>query len=277
MTIDPGPRDVFVLSGGGARGAVQVGMAQALLERGVRPAALVGTSVGALNAAFLASRPTPEGAAALADQWAGLTGRDIFPGRYWTRIGHLVRHPTSVYSSDGLARLIAAWVPVPRLEHLPLPLRVVTTHLATGRAVYHDRGDLGRLLLASSALPGIFDPVTLPDPTGVRSGLHVDGGVADLVPVAGAAGLAPRRVFVLDASVPVRPRRVRTPLDVLVASLAVAMRVRAPVDLGPGVEMHHLRVPDLGVRMNDFSRTAEHLALGRSAVERSFPEVPAAA
>jgi predicted acylesterase/phospholipase RssA len=49
----PAPNDVFVLSGGAARGAVQAGMMQALAEAGILPCGLVGTSVGALNAAFM--------------------------------------------------------------------------------------------------------------------------------------------------------------------------------------------------------------------------------
>ncbi|MEI5676537.1 MULTISPECIES: patatin-like phospholipase family protein [Nocardioides] len=264
-------RDVLVLSGGAARGAVQVGMAEVLLARGVRPAALVGTSVGALNAAYLAADPTPTGAARLGALWSGLSGRDVFPGSPWTRLGHVVRNPASLYSSAGLQRMIAAWAPTARLEDLPVPVRVVTARLDTSEAVYHSSGELARLLLASTALPGIFDPVRLDD------GTHVDGGIADLVPVAGTAGLGATRIFVLDASVPARLGRVRSPLDVLLASLACSMRVRAAVDPGPGVEVHHLRAPDLGTRMSDFSRTRDHLALGReAALEHLFP-VPTAA
>src|SRR5213596_825375 len=51
------PRTAFVLSGGASLGALQVGMLEALYERGITPDFLVGTSVGALNAAFVASRP----------------------------------------------------------------------------------------------------------------------------------------------------------------------------------------------------------------------------
>jgi NTE family protein len=44
----------FVLGGGGARGALQVGALRALLESGLRPDLLVGTSIGAVNAVVLA-------------------------------------------------------------------------------------------------------------------------------------------------------------------------------------------------------------------------------
>ncbi len=258
-------RDVVVLSGGASRGAVQVGMMRALVEAGIRPAAYVGTSVGALNAAFLAGSD-PDHLPARVDElgrhWEGISTRDVFPGSHWTRIGHVVRHPASLYSSSGVQQLVRSWTAHERLEDLPTPLRVVTTRLETSEAVYHDRGDLRTLLLASTALPSIFDPVRLRGDDGPET--HVDGGIADLVPLAGAPALAPTRVFVLDASVPARLRKVRTPIDVLLASLAVSMRVRPTVSM-PGVEVVHLTAPDLGIRMHDFSRTAEHVAMGHRA------------
>jgi NTE family protein len=255
-------RDVFILSGGAARGAVHVGMMQTLLEAGIVPHALVGTSVRALNAAFMGWQTGLDRVHELAEQWLRLTTRDIFPGGTWSRIAHLAqRHPYLV-SSSALSQLIGAWVPVSRLEDLTTPVRVTTTPLAGTGVVYHDRGDVADLLLASTAVPGVFAPVHLTDPDGVRT-LHVDGGITDLVPVAGAADLLPTRVFVLDASVPPRTTHARTPIEILVASLGVAMRARPMVDLGPDVTVHHLRAPDLGTRMTDFSRTPEHLALGR--------------
>ena len=62
-------RDVFVLSGGANRGAVQVGMMDVLLEHGIVPDALVGTSVGALNAAFMGLRPDRDRVRELAHRW----------------------------------------------------------------------------------------------------------------------------------------------------------------------------------------------------------------
>jgi NTE family protein len=239
-------------------------MMQTLLEAGVVPHAFVGTSVGALNAAFMAWQPTLDRVHELTEHWHRMRTQDIFPGRVWSRLAHIAQGHTYLYSSDALRRLIAEWVPATRLEDLPTPIRVTTTPLVGNGAVYHGRGDLADVLLASTAVPGIFAPVHLADEAGGQS-LHVDGGIADLVPVAGAADLAPARVFVLDASVPPRMPQARTPIEVLVASLGVAMRARPMVDLGPDVEVHHLRTPDLGTRMTDFSRTAEHLALGRRA------------
>jgi predicted acylesterase/phospholipase RssA len=76
------PRTAFVLSGGASLSAVQVGMLQALYEQGIAPDFLVGTSAGALNAAFVASRPqVPTTARRLGRIWRDLQRGDIFPVR----------------------------------------------------------------------------------------------------------------------------------------------------------------------------------------------------
>ncbi|MCW2752767.1 MAG: hypothetical protein JWQ32_178 [Marmoricola sp.] len=254
--------NVFVLSGGAARGAVQVGMMQTLIEAGIVPDALVGTSVGALNAAFMGWQPDPNRVHELAERWLRLTTRDIFPGGNWSRLGHLAQRHAYLFSSGALRTLIDAWIPVARLEDLTTPVRVTTTPLASSAATYHDSGPIADLLLASAAMPGVFAPVELTDHAGVRTP-HVDGGVADLVPVAGAKDFNPQRVFVLDATVPARLPHARTPIEIVVASLSVAMRVRPFPDLGHRVVVHHLVGPDLGITTTDFTRTAEHLSLGR--------------
>src|SRR3954471_6165275 len=74
------PRTAFVLSGGASLGALQVGMLQALYELGITADFLVGASVGALNAAFVASRPeSSQPARELGRVWRDLQREDIFP------------------------------------------------------------------------------------------------------------------------------------------------------------------------------------------------------
>jgi NTE family protein len=260
-------RNVFVFSGGANRGAVQVGMLEVLLEHGIVPHALVGTSVGALNAAFMGCRPDRARVQELKVKWLRLSTRDIFPGGTLTRVGHLLRQRPYLFSPHALANLIADWLPPAKhLEDLETPVRIVTTPLAGEAAVYHRHGRLDQLLLASAAVPAVFPPVHLPESCGFP-GPHVDGGISDLVPISGAADLAPTRVFVLDASVPARLPRGRTPIDVLVASLGVATRVRPAPDLGPGVAVHRMTTPDRNVAMTDFSWTRGHIADGRAAAE----------
>src|SRR3954454_18829131 len=78
--IQQEPRTAVVLAGGASLGAMQAGMLRALYERGIQPDLLVGTSAGALNAAFVASRPQIiQTADRLARVWRGLRRSDVFP------------------------------------------------------------------------------------------------------------------------------------------------------------------------------------------------------
>jgi len=73
------PKTALVLAGGGSLGSVQVGMLRALAARGVRPDLIVGSSVGALNAAHYAGMPTADGVEKLAGIWRSLRRQDVFP------------------------------------------------------------------------------------------------------------------------------------------------------------------------------------------------------
>src|SRR4051812_4441384 len=93
--IQQEPRTAFVLAGGASLGALQAGMLHALYERGITPDFLVGTSAGALNAAYVASRPqTPQTAKDLARVWLGLHRQDVFPIHPPTPIGGARNRPS---------------------------------------------------------------------------------------------------------------------------------------------------------------------------------------
>jgi NTE family protein len=82
----------FVLSGGASLGAVQVGMLRALYERGIRPDLIVATSAGAINGAFIASRPqTVETADELAAIWGRVRRAAGFPREPAQRAARLPR------------------------------------------------------------------------------------------------------------------------------------------------------------------------------------------
>src|SRR6266571_7345842 len=110
------PRTAFVLAGGAALGAMQAGMVHALYERGIVPDLLIGTSAGALNAAFLASRPaTVVTAEQLAAIWRGLRRKGILPLRPATLIGGLAGRRGHLFPGRGLRRLATRHLQFQRL------------------------------------------------------------------------------------------------------------------------------------------------------------------
>src|ERR1700692_4031291 len=104
--------DAFVLGGGGVLGAAEVGMARALLEAGVHPDLVCGTSVGAINGAAIAADPTPEGAEHLLAIWDALAEEGVLDGSLIRRVAEVVRHRTSLHGNGALRRMLRETLPV---------------------------------------------------------------------------------------------------------------------------------------------------------------------
>lgn len=207
----------FVLSGGGAAGAWQVGQLRALLEAGVRPDLVVGTSVGAINAAVIAEDPSLEGADRLARIWTRTRRSDLLPPWGWGRLGALSKR--ALYSSHGLRRLIERNLSYRLIEEAAIPLKVVTTSLETGEARVLTTGPVVEALLASAAIPGIYPSVRI---GGERL---VDGGITGNVPVAPAVEAGAEEIFVLAASSRCPPPApVERLQDVLLFSASLLLR-----------------------------------------------------
>lgn len=266
-------RDIFVLSGGGSRGAGQVGMLRALWAAGITPDLLIGGSVGAVNACFMGSHPSAAGVEDLAEHWRGMS-EEALCGRRRGVLLNVARRRPYLFSADRFRRLVADWVPTYHLENLAVPVRIATTDIATGRAVHHDHGYIPDLVAASAALPGIFPPVRLWGAGGPRT--HVDAGVAENVPLSGALGVAAAgdRVWVLDVTrAPATTRTLRTPLDVLIASLSASVRNREEPQLPQGAEVIRCKLDeayDCGA-VFDFSHHDELFRLGEEAVASALP------
>jgi len=201
----------FVLGGGGVLGAVEVGMLRALLEAGVRPDLVVGTSVGAVNGAAFAADPTLEGVARLGGLWQELSGGEVFGGSLLTRARTVLRTGTSLHSSDPLRALLEQHLPGRGFEDLAVPFQCVAAEIERARERWFDSGALVPALLASCAVPGLFPPVQI-------DGRHyLDGGLVHSIPVGRAVQLGARTVYVLqvgrieqDLVAPTRPWQVGT-------------------------------------------------------------------
>ncbi len=184
-------RTALVLSGGGSLGAVQVGMLQALSRANLEVDLIVGASVGALNGAFYADDPTPEGTDRLAELWRRLRRKDVFPLTLWSGIKALLLGRDHLIEPTRLRRIVRNTLHHARFEDLPLPLHVVATNVLSGQAVVLSEGDVETALLASTAIPVVFPAVQL-------DGRYlVDGGVSTNTPIASAVELGAQRIIVL--------------------------------------------------------------------------------
>jgi NTE family protein len=183
----------FVLTGGASLGAVQVGMLQALARGGIRPDFLIGSSAGALNAAFLAGREWPASTGDLERVWLGLSRRDVFPMGPLSSLLGLMGRRDSIISPSSVEAIIRRHITYDRLEDAAIPVHVMATDALTGAEVRISRGPVVDALRASTAIPGVFPPV--------RIGHHylMDGGVANNAPISQAIDLGADTVYVLPA------------------------------------------------------------------------------
>jgi NTE family protein len=186
------PRTAFVLSGGASLGAMQVGMLQALYEHGVIPDLLVATSAGALNAAFVASRPqTVTTARELGRVWRGLTREDIFPVSMSALVGGLCGRRDHLVPDRGLRQLVRRHVQFDDLADAAIPLHIVAFDLSEGQEALLSEGPAEDAIVAAASIPGLFPPVTIGDRR------VIDGGVMNNTPISHAVALGAERIYVL--------------------------------------------------------------------------------
>jgi NTE family protein len=246
----------FVLSGGASLGAVQVGMLQALSDAGVVADLLVGSSVGAINAAWVAGHPGPESLDTLAEIWRGLRRSTVFPVNPLLGAAAVMGQRNHFVSSDGLRSLLERYLPFRRLEEARIPLHVVATDLVTGRGVVLSRGAAIPALMASAAIPAVFPSVRI----GGR--ILIDGGVADYAPISQAVALGSDRIYVLPAAhacALASPPRSAVAMALHSLNLMIESRMAADAERLYGeVELHVLPHPcPLSVSPADFSHAGE--------------------
>jgi NTE family protein len=263
----------LVLSGGGAKGAYEAGVAAVFVERGVPIRLVAGSSAGALNAAMIADGRVER----LEALWRGLTRDRVYslrpsvlfagllPG--WLTLLTLDR-AGSLFDPDPLRELIDASVDLDRIRASPVRLLVVTTDLARREQRLFDNRTLTReALMAAAAVPGAFPAVE------VDGALLVDGGLTGRAPVlealAAAAGVE-RAVVVMSYAPDERGNPPTTMRRAVEEAFEMGMihQIRRDVELArlkfPAVELHVLTPSaPLGLRPLDFDPTAIVRALER--------------
>jgi NTE family protein len=227
----------FVLGGGGLLGANEVGMLRALTEARIRPDLVVGTSIGALNGAFIAADPD-HAAETLTELWSGENLRVVFSETVLGRAVRLVRSGTHLHDVEPLRAQLAETLPAENFTDLQLPFNCVAASIEDASARWFTSGPVVPAVIASCAVPGLLPPVEI-------DGHHYfDGGLVDSIPVGRAVALGATTVYVLHAGRIESPLPVPTrPWEVGLVAFEIARRHRFHEEMSslpPGVRVNVL-------------------------------------
>ena len=251
------PKIALVLGGGAARGFAHVGVIRVLEQEKIPIDLIVGTSVGSLIGAIYASDLN-----SFELEWTAfsLERDDIFDYAFlstFTGMGPV--------KGDKLEEFVRSKIPTANIENLKLPFAAVATDLNRGTRVVLDRGPVARAVRASSAIPGVFNPVNY------QNRLLVDGGVLDNLPIDVARERGADLVIAVDISENVTNFDITNLIDVVLQSVNImssenlkCRKKDADVLITPAVG---------NVGMLDFTQKKQCMQAGIAAAQKAMPEI----
>lgn len=285
--LAPEPRIGLVLGGGGARGFAHIGTLKMLDSLGIEVDCIAGTSIGSILGGLYATGHTglEIERIALETEWSELFAdrppRKMLPyrrrresGRYTLEFGLRDRRvaPASglIFGQNVtllLAELTYPWATIHDFDQLPIPFRCVAINLVNGDEVVLDSGSLSRSMRASMAIPSVFSPVSWGD------SLLIDGGMKNNLPVDVARQMGADIVIAADVSKVKGREQLRSVLDVMGQSIALADAERREYNQR---DADILITPDItDFTMSDFQTERVHLILeeGEKAARAALPQL----
>lgn len=275
------PRIALALEGGAALGFAHIGVLEWPEANRIPIDAIAGTSMGGLIGGLYAAGYTPAEIRRIADsaEWDKLLSgetsfrelayrrkedRIAFPNRIELGVNGGLSLPSGFNEGHQigllLSRLTLAYPSLKSFDELPTPFRCVSTELVSGTARVWQGGLLNEALRSTMSIPAVFSPVRK------DSGIYVDGGLLDNLPVEIAKKMDADLVIAVHLSKgPVDPKSIGSLVDVFGRSISVVigaaeMRTIALADV--------VLVAELGkYSTTDYTKNAEIADVGRAAAE----------
>jgi NTE family protein len=253
----PKPRIALVLGGGAARGFAHVGVIRELEQEKIPIDLVIGTSVGSLIGAIYA---------------ADLDSFDLEWTAFKLQKDDLLDYGVlSAVMGMGLARgdkleeFVKSRVKVANIEDLKIPFAAVATDLNWGTEVVLDRGSVARAVRASSAIPGVFQPVQH------MGKILVDGGVVDNIPISVARAQGADIVVAVDISENVGNTNITNLVDVMIQATNIMFALNVAHSKKDADVLIAPKVGDVG--MLDFTQKKRCMQAGIEAARAAAPAI----
>lgn len=255
VTPKPPLKIGLALGGGAARGFAHIGVIKALEAQGIVPDLIVGSSAGSVVGALYASG------------WSGFEMQKQALELQEDMVTDWTLPDRGVLKGEALQDFINQKVRNLSIQKMPRPLGIVATDLQSGEMILFRTGNTGMAVRASSALPGVFQPVEI----GGRD--YVDGGLTSPVPVQSARAMGADFVIAVDISNVARRNKLVGTMDVMLQTFAV---------MGHTISTHEMKAADVVIRpltaaVSSTSFEDRHLAIleGEKAAAAMMPELKA--
>jgi NTE family protein len=251
----PKPRIALALGGGAARGFAHIGVIKALEAQGIVPDVIVGTSAGSVVGAMYAGGYSGFELQRLAFDMDEAAISD------WSLLGR------GLMKGELLQNYINRVLNNRPIEKLGKTFAAVATDLQDGTPIAFRSGNTGMAVRASSAVPGIFEPVSI----GGRE--YVDGGLVSAVPVKAARSMGADLVIAVDISARPKTGRVEGMLDVLLQTVTIMSQSLSRFETPLADVVIRPAAGTIGA--TDFRE--KHLAIleGERATQAAIPEIRA--
>jgi len=266
----------FVLSGAGNRGPIEAGALIALIEHGIQPDILVGTSAGAINSLYLAAHgATLNVAKQMPEMWRSFSTKDVYPNNILQIGWRLVTKKNSFYENSGMRRLIVEMLPtgVNTFADLQIPLYTTAVDIRTSRlftfgVIDRDKTPLVNVVLASASVPAIHPPVNYHELQ------LVDGGVVANVAASVAMQQGATEIYVLNAGRKIDAEPVASGIPEIISytwgtvlSQSLLRDIEDAV-ADDDVDLHHIHLDaHRGTWFRDFSKSDQMVQAGYDATK----------
>lgn len=256
----PALRDIkvaLVLGGGAARGFAHIGVIKALESQGIVPDIVVGTSAGSLVGALYAAGNNGFALHKLALEMEEAAISD-WSVPFFSKV-------TGVIKGEAIQHYVNKTIRNTPIEKMKISFGAVATDLNNGQPILFRRGNAGLAVRASSAVPGVFQPVTVGDR------VFVDGGLVSPVPVRFAREMGAD--FIIAVNISSQP-------DVQPASSSVDVLLQTFAIMGQSINRFELKEADVAIQPklgamkgNDFNGRNIAILAGEQAAAAAMAEI----
>lgn len=256
----PAPRRIKIglaLGGGAARGFAHIGVIKVLEANGIVPDLVVGTSAGSLVGALYAAGNNAHALQKMAIDMDEAAISD------WSV--PFFSQSTGVLKGEGIQNYVNRALHGVPIEKLKLPFGAVATDLRSGQPILFRRGNTGAAVRASSAVPGVFQPVRIGNID------YVDGGLVSPVPVSFARKMGADFVIAVNISAQTDAQPASNTFEVLLQTFAI---------MGQSLNQYELKQADIVIRPelatmrgNDFHNRSGAILAGERATVAILPEL----